>query len=154
MSAAAIVFVLAGVWLGQVTKADSGTSIVPGSANDPVVTKSYVDQRLAALGQGGPVSSGSGGSVNAGGGFVVVTLQSGQSVVGGAGSEIILRSGSATAISSASGAVSDVTTGADLAQGSTVSKNHLLIVSRDDGRGIQATSNSVYVLVSGSHQIK
>jgi uncharacterized protein YlxW (UPF0749 family) len=138
----------------------------PGSPEDPVVSKSYVDNQVYLLTQEinalkEEISQlrasldAYGGSV---GGFKVLTLTAGQTLVAGGGTEIILRSGAATAISGELGGLADVTSGLgtahDLKTGQNVPQNHLLIVSRDDGRGIKATSETVYVLVKGPYTIK
>ncbi|MDR1571339.1 MAG: hypothetical protein LBS32_02325 [Clostridiales Family XIII bacterium] len=110
---------------------------VPGSESDPVVTKSYVDQRLAAGGAS----------------FVPVQVMAGQSVIGGEGAEIILRSGEATVIAAGANGVSDLTQGQDLAGGAQVMQNHMLLVPRDDGRGIAAVSDA-WVMLRGAYTLK
>ena len=85
--------------------------------------------------------------------FVVIKVEADQSVIGAASTEIILRSGTATAIAGASGGVADITEGVDLSQGTDVTKNHLLIIPVDDGRGIQCTS-VCYVMVKGDYTLK
>ncbi|MBL0385489.1 hypothetical protein JJB07_02405 [Tumebacillus sp. ITR2] len=142
-----------GVTIGQVSKADAPSA--PGSADDPIVTKSYVDQKLAGVSNGG-------GGGNTGGGtpastdasYKVVTLSAGQSIKGGEGSELILRGGTATAIASSNGGVSDVTGGADLAQGDKVELNHLLLTPRNDGRGMKVGNGTAYVMVRGTYTVQ
>jgi len=119
----------AGFLIGQRGRA---ATIAPGSDADPLVTQSYVDQ-LCSL--------------------VVVQLGPGQRLEGSAGTEIIVRSGTARAVASASGGVCDVTGGKDLAQGERVPLNHLLIVPRTDGRGISADT-ALFVMVRGPYVIK
>jgi len=46
-----------------------------------------------------------------------------------------------------------VTAGVDLEQGSNVPKQHLLISSRTDGRGLKITTNS-FLLIKGAYQVK
>ena len=75
-------------------------------------------------------------------------------LIGDAGSEIILRSGSATAITSPSGGLSDVTAGTDITEGKPIPANHLLIIPRSDGRGIFVTKNSTFVMVRGGYTIR
>lgn len=142
-----------GVTIGQVSRADSPST--PGSADDPIVTKSYVDQKLAGIGNGG---TGNGGTGNNGGttdaSFKVVTLNPGQTIKGGEGTEFILRGGTATAIASANGGVSDVTGGSDLAQGTAVELNHLLLTPRNDGRGLKVGNGTAFVMVRGSYTVQ
>ena len=83
----------------------------------------------------------------------VVELASGQTLIGYSGTEIILRGGQATVIDSELGGLCDVTQGVDLGGGSAVPANHLLLVPRDDGRGIKATSDAI-VMVRGEFTIK
>jgi hypothetical protein len=136
-----------GVVIGQVGKAD--TPAQPGSADDPIVTKSYVDAKLA----GGGGTNNGGGSTGSDA-FAVVQLAAGQVLKGSAGTEIILRSGSATAVSSVNGAVVDVSGSADLAQDAKVAINHLLLIPRTDGRGVKAGSSTNFFMVRGAYTIE
>lgn len=125
------------------TAAVGAETYEPGSENDPVVTKSYVDAKIAAI------SSGGGG----GDSFQPISIEEGDRLIGGEGTEIILRSGDANAITNGVNGISDLTAGRDLSQGAYISPNHLILVPRDDGRGIRAVS-SVWVLVKGSYTIE
>lgn len=115
----------------------------PGSSEDPVVTKSYVDQKIAEL----KAQSGTSGV------FEAINVKAGKKLIGGAGTELILRSGKAYAIDNGADGVSDVTGAKDLAGGVSVSKNHLLLVPRDDGRGINAETE-LWVMVKGPYTIE
>lgn len=115
----------------------------PGSEDDPVVTKSYVDSQIAQIENGGGSSS----TYNA------VQLNAGQRLIGKEGTELILRSGEATAIDNGANGVSDLTGGADLMTGYYVVQNHLLLIPRNDGRGIQATTE-IWVMVRGGYTIQ
>lgn len=83
--------------------------------------------------------------------YAVVYVTKGQSVVGNC--EIILRSGKAIALCPAANGISDLTAGADLADGTEISANHLLLVPRNDGRGITVTSADAYVMVRGTYTV-
>ena len=140
--------------------------VVPGTAADPVVSKSYMDAQVAILqtqiktlqeqidklaaGQSGSETPSTPAEVPK---FVVVKVDAGKSLIGSASAEIILRSGTATAIAGASGGVSDLTGGTDLSTGTDVSKNHLLIIPADDGRGIRCTT-TCYVMVKGDYTLQ
>ncbi|MFH5187582.1 hypothetical protein ACHHV8_36175 [Paenibacillus sp. TAB 01] len=163
--------------------ADGGTSSVqPGSVDDPVITKSYFEQNISkyiadelSKQQGGKGSSGSGSgtttpttnspepsipSVQApaaegSASLDVIKLEPGQSLYGGAGSEIIVRTGKVTVFSSDDSGLADVTIGKDITAGAPVELNHLLIVPRE-GRGIKPDPKSkieIYVMVRGSYMI-
>jgi hypothetical protein len=108
----------------------------PGSESDPVVTKSYVDKRTA----------------EAGGTFVPVEVEAGGVIIGGAGAEIIVRSGAGTVVCPGIDGISDLTGGSDLTAGDRASANHLLLVPRDDGRGVAATTN-LWVMVRGPYTV-
>lgn len=124
-----------------------GATYEPGSAEDPLVTKSYVDEKIAEALAGG---SGSGGG---GGVFTPVKIDKSKKLLGGEGTELILRSGKAKAVASGTDGLSDVTLGQDISAGKDVSQNHLLLIPRDDGRGIEA-STDIWVMVKGSYTIK
>lgn len=126
-----------------VTVAVAAAADAPGSESDPVVTKSYVDSKIAQI-QGGGAGSNT---------YTVVQANAGQKVIGKGGTEMILRSGEATAIDNGANGVSDITAGQDLMTGQRVGLNHLLLVPKDDGRGIQALTE-IFVMVRGSYSIQ
>ena len=108
-----------------------GDTSVPGSPEDPVVTKSYVDSKLA---------------------YAVLHLQQGQRLIGGEGTEIIVRSGEVTAIDNGKDGISDITGGYDLKSGAICKANHLLLVPRSDGRGITAATET-YIMIRGTYTL-
>ncbi|MFD0680749.1 MULTISPECIES: hypothetical protein [unclassified Paenibacillus] len=82
----------------------------------------------------------------------VLKLEPGQTLYGTTGTEMIVRSGKVTIISSDENGVPDVTSGKDILAGSTVELNHLLIIPRE-GRGIKSDpklKQDIYVMVRGS----
>ncbi|WP_058300347.1 hypothetical protein [Gorillibacterium timonense] len=121
------------------TQADS--AVQPGSSDDPVVTKSYVDQAVKSAGGSG------GGSV----GVTNVSVSAGQVLIGNSGTEFIVRTGTTKAYSKDGSGIPDLTDGKDLADGVSVPKNHLLLFPRD-GRGIASVTNSI-VMVRGTYTI-
>lgn len=156
----------------------SADGTTPGSEADPVVTQSYVEQKseqtkyyidslvasfktqldqkdaeIKDLQQKvSQLSAGTGGT----GGMApleAIKLTKGKILLTGAGTEVILRSGSATAIKGVGGGLADVTKGKDLLSGEAVAFNHFLISAREDGRGIKMTVDG-YVMVRGSYTIK
>ena len=84
--------------------------------------------------------------------YTVECLTNGQKLLGNC--EIILRSGSAEAVCPGANGISDLTEGADLADRTALSPNHLLLVPRDDGRGLVVTSKEAYVMVRGTYRIE
>jgi len=103
----------------------------PGSPEDPLISKSYFERYVR---------------------LDVVELPAGARLVAEAGTELILRSGRATAIGSQLGGLSDVTGGKDLQTGQTIPQNHLLIVPRSDGRGVLATTPCI-IMVRGPRTV-
>lgn len=156
-----------------------GTSVYaakgePGSSNDPLVTKSYVDSKIAELANGGSSASMdkleskieaqaqiievltqemNGLKQQKNSSYEVVSVPAGKSITGAQGTEIIVRSGSGQVLASAGGGLQDMTEGTDLLAGSDVPRYHLVIVPREDGRGIYAAKDLI-VMVRGGYNIQ
>lgn len=159
----AAVIVTAGVWIGmtmaQPLEADS--AITPGTIEDPVVTKSYVDEQIAKLSGGVTTPGGStGGSTGSGGteasALEIVELPVGKTLMVSAGGEAVVRVGKAVAYSSDSNGISDLTGGVDIKSGNDVPTNHLIWFPRD-GRGIKGHPDETVpltLMVRGTYTIK
>ncbi|WP_255314540.1 hypothetical protein [Bacillus sp. FJAT-26390] len=152
----AALLVMLGVWLGILRpnslEAESN-ALTPGSVEDPVVTKSYVDEQLAKLGGGTP---GGGTTPVAESALEVVTVPAGKTLMAGQGTEVIVRVGKAIAYSSDASGIADLTGGTDLTKGKAVPTNHLLLFPRE-GRGILPDpnqKNGLTVLVKGSYTLQ
>lgn len=115
-------------------------SAQPGSADDPVVTLSYIEQVLTPR-------------LDAQQSFQVVAVNNGQVLEGADGTELIMRMGKATVISTDKGGIADVTSGTDLWNGSAVPANHHLIIPLGDGRGVQPSEDCLF-MVKGKYEIK
>ncbi|MDR1439468.1 MAG: hypothetical protein LBJ10_05510 [Clostridiales bacterium] len=85
--------------------------------------------------------------------FGVYEIKSGERVIMGAGAEMVIRTGKAAAIKGELGGVVDLIEGIDLEAGSNVQANHLLVSSRDDGRGVRFSADS-FVLIKGSFELR
>lgn len=120
----------------------------PGSEEDPVVTRSYVEQYVARVLQ----ERSPGAAVPE---LQVVELAPGQRLIAGGGAEIVLRSGRARVVTGPQslGGLSDLTGGRDVSRGQDVAPNHLLLVPRSDGRGVAAVTSAV-LLVRGTYTIE
>ncbi|KXG74451.1 hypothetical protein [Thermotalea metallivorans] len=139
----------------QITKAGY---LNPGSPEDPIVTQSYVEKRNEQLKyyidqKIGEVNNAL-NAVQAQQQFQIIEVQKGQKVIGKASTEMIIRSGEAKAIASPSGGLSDLIAGIDLKTGEIVPLNHLILIPRDDGRGIEVTVNKTFILIKGGYEIK
>ena len=107
------------------------------------VVDGYVDEMEKAL---------SGGSTSAGGVFQIVNLKAGQTVVGTAACEFLLRTGTAVCVSDTAPGLIDTTDGSALAGGKNLTTNHLYLATID-GRGVKA-STDVTIMVRGGYTIK
>lgn len=171
--AAALSLMAVGFWAGNA--AASGNK--PGSAADPLVSRSYVeeliedlkngwqsqvaglaektyvDQKIAAVAQntGANVANKEyvDQQIDKRMAFEVVDLPAGHRIIGSAGTEIVLRGGKAIAITSPQGGLLDATAGTDIPQGANIPPNHLLVIPRSDGRGLLATADAI-LMVKGS----
>ena len=132
-----------------------------GTQNDPLVTLSYLNERLypqlvekiseeadKAAEKYGKTLSGSG--VDS---YTVVTLTRGQKLVGDVGCEILLRVGTATVSCTDNPGLIDTTDASSLNNGTALTKNHLYMVTIAGG-GISAGSDSVKVVVRGGYSIR
>lgn len=168
---------LAGIAIGlsfSFGKVDASEN-APGTVGDPLVSKSYVDAQLntqieakvstyiSQLDLSALIVSPSGTPTptppptdvdSTGSTFQVLHLMPGDMLIGGESTELILRSGSATAIANTAGnGLADVTSGIDVGHEEEVELNHLLIVPRTDGRGLMIQTES-YIMVKGYYEIR
>lgn len=127
-----------------------------GSKDDPLITKSYLDEVLqprleaefaseldAALAEIETEQSGD---------FVVITLTTGQTVTCGVGCEVMLRIGSATAMGPDYPVLVDTTAGESAANGTAMKANHLYMVTID-GNGFRAGSATTKLLIKGDYTV-
>ncbi len=126
----------------------------PGGEDDPLITKSYVDDVLMPKIEKYVESAIAGlktgnGTAGAAATFEVVEASAGQEIICSAGTELILRMGKATIIATEKGGIADTTAGFDLADGSDMPSNHLLIVPLADGRGIRANGDIIVMIKGG-----
>ena len=127
--------------------AGGSTPPLPGSADDPLVTRSYLSAYVRENAGGGGTGS-----------FKVVNVSPGQRLEGGEGTELILRSGIAEAVGNAAGnGITNISTGTDLRTGARLTANHLVIVPRADGRGIRVPAGAAHIailMVRGAYTIR
>ncbi|WP_025027184.1 hypothetical protein [Caldalkalibacillus mannanilyticus] len=127
------------------------------SGEDPLITKSYLDEQIAKLKREVGSGGSSGGIVTDGGSdhkLVVEQLQSGQSLIAAEGTEVIVRTGQVIGISSKDGnGIPNVTAGTDI-KGTTIPHNNLLLFPRNDGRGVHVVKGPSHIMVRGSYEIR
>ena len=154
-----------------------------GTSSDPLVTLSYlnekflpqilseVDKKTASREQtlssklteqvksetqafeqkyGASSGNASGGTAAS---FTVVTLNQGQILYMGVGCEAMLRTGSGVCVAASTPGLIDETSGAALAGGLGLQKNHLYMATVDS-RGVQASANSTKLLVQLQRAVK
>jgi len=124
-----------------------------GSAEDPLITLSYLNSVLTGAG----ISSGTSGDSSSGI-YIVLELRRGQRLRAKTNSlEIILRPGGAASVISQHADVgiglADLTSGRELQSGDILPVNHAVLIPRADGRGISVTSDIAYVMVRGDYEI-
>jgi hypothetical protein len=182
-----LIFILTAALSFGIIQIVASSTPTPGSNQDPIVTKSYVDAKiaealantttvpgqttttdtseleamiaelgneLAALQQEYDYYSMAVSGEIEKSKYNAVQVSAGQKLLLGEGTEVILRSGSANAISGPGGDLSDLTTGMSVANGAKIEANHLIISSRDDGRGLSIISGSVWVLIKGGYSVQ
>jgi hypothetical protein len=180
-------FILTAVLSFGIMQIVASPSPAPGSNQDPIVTKSYVDAKIAeALANytGTPQGTTTGdtstfeaklteiendlrdlereynySSLAVAGAiektvFSVVQASKGQKLLLGEGTEIILRAGNADAVSGPGGDLSNLTTGVSIANGTKIDQNHLILSSREDGRGLAVISDTIWVMIKGSYKVQ
>ena len=126
----------AGVMVGAASEAK------PGSVNDPLITKSYLESYINSLG----LSDNS-----EGGGYSKVTLGKGSTLIGSEGTEVMLYSGSANAYVKGAQLV-NITMGEVCDDGMTLGK-YCVYLCPDKSAGIVAESD-VVVYVKGAYTSK
>ena len=85
--------------------------------------------------------------------FTLVTLSKGQILYMGVGCEAMLRTGSGVCVAASTPGLIDETSGAALAGGLGLQKNHLYMATVDS-RGVQASTNSTKLLVRGNYSVQ
>lgn len=112
----------------------------PGSRSDPLVTKSFVEKYVKEV--LGPTAS---AELQ----WQVKNLATGQEFTGGAGTEFIVRTGQAIIIDPKGSGIPDLTAGTNVTNDQSVTRNHLYIIPRPDGRGIRAQSPVIIMYRGG-----
>lgn len=86
--------------------------------------------------------------------FEVVQMKYGDCLFAEGAVEIMLRAGAAVCIApDAAQGLSDYTEGKEIYNGEALTKNHMCLIPRGDGRGIMATAESVYIMVRGEYNL-
>ncbi len=137
---------LSALTVGLVSLSFGHIIAAPGDADDPIITLSYIQSVLMPSitkqieEKTAPT-------------FIVVNVEAGKSVICEAGTELILRKGKATVISTEKGGLANVTSGVDLPDGTVLPANSLVIVPLADGRGVHADDDLI-LMIKGGYTVK
>lgn len=166
-----IVIITAVIILASFVILGSADGVIPGSEGDPLVTLSFVEKKIEQIKYYIDSTTGSMAKyqeqldkkdaeiqelkqkVESALTFKVEQLKKGQILLAGEGAEIIIRSGKTTAVYGKNGGLSDITSAKDLQSGEAIIINHMLISSRDDGRGVKA-EGEVFLIIKGGYTLK
>ncbi len=144
------------------------------SATDPLIAQSYLNARLDAQAseyqakidaltariealEAEDNGSTGGETVAVGAKFEAVTLAKGDVIYPASGQiELILRSGGAVTVTpEGTGTIANLTNGAELTDGKSLVRNHLIFVPAADGRGIKIVSSSgAEILIRGEYTVE
>ncbi len=125
----------------------------PGTTDDPLVSKSYVEKLInEAFQNNSVITNPAVNTSNSTSNYVPVNVKIGQKLIGEEGTEIILRSGRGFGYVSTESGIVDITQGTEVFNNEEIIKNHMLIIPRDDGRGIRIVEDS-WFLVKGGYKI-
>lgn len=133
---------------GTVLAVSAGTGGDPGSVDDPLVTRSYVESQIN-LRLNEALKTHAQSSMQ----WQVVDLAPGQRMIGEASTEFIVRYGTTTVVDSTGNGIPDVTTGTNVVSGQNITTNHHFIIPRTDGRGILAKTKAV-VMYKGQIEVR
>ena len=164
--------------LAAVLNVTASAAAEVGSASDPLVTLSYlndtflsavltkVDTKLTARNTALAAQlsaqvtaaekeiaekSGTGTSGTAPT-FTLVTIAKGKTLTAGVGCEVMLRVGTAVCVASSAPGLIDETTAGSIGGGAALTANHLYMATID-GRGVKATAATVKLLVRGTYTV-
>ena len=153
-----VLFCLTTTIIGASIYSVSANNAEPGSSADPVVTRSYVDEKINELmtvfAPDKSAETNNNLQVTQSDSYKPVRATKGQIIIGNEGSEIILRSGQAIGYCTGVDGVVNATKGTEVFNKDKIEKNNLLIIPRSDGRGVKITSDECWFIIKGGYEIK
>ena len=127
-----------------------------GSQDDPLISKSYLDEVLAPKLEADFQAELDAAMANIekqeSSDFAVISLTKGQTVSCGVGCEVMLRIGSAEALGADYPVLVDSTNGDSVSNGSALKSNHLYLVTIA-GNGFKATAGTTKLLIRGNYTV-
>lgn len=138
------------------------------STEDPLVSKSYLDQvyfkqitdyidsKFNAVPEVVPETKPEASPDNTSSQYQVITLTKGQTLSAVSSLEFILRPGSSATVISPieQNGIANLTNATELYNNDEIPINAYCLIPRGDGRGIVCTSEAAYVMVRGLYEIK
>ncbi|MBR3996067.1 MAG: hypothetical protein IKI97_12405 [Clostridia bacterium] len=138
------------------------------STEDPLISKSYLDQvyfkqitdyidsKISSLPENEPEKAPETAVDSASSQYQVITLTKGQTLSAVSSLEFILRPGSSATVVSpiAENGIANLTDATELYNNAEIPINAYCLIPRGDGRGIVCTSETAYVMVRGTYEIK
>ena len=129
----------------------------PGSGDDPLVTlsyitdkvipemKAYIDEKLSNVtpSETKPVTSSD---------FSLVNVKANHKIIGDEGTQFVLRMGTGTIVATENGGVADLTAGIDLKHGTPIPANHNLLAPKNDSRGLHMETDGI-ILIKGTYTV-
>ena len=86
--------------------------------------------------------------------YEVIELKNGDSLYAISACDIMLRAGQASCIApDANQGIADYTSGEEIYNAQSLTKNHMCLIPRGDGRGVKAQSESVFIMIRGGYTI-
>ncbi|MEA1974118.1 MAG: hypothetical protein U9N10_01025 [Bacillota bacterium] len=123
-----------------------------GGTSDPLVTLSYLELKFSEFTE--YVDYKIGDNVSEGRSYEIVNVKAGNKIIfTSETTEFILRSGEASAIASENGGLANLTEGVDLKTGENVKLNNLILIPRNDGRGILANTD-LWIMIKGQYELR
>ena len=133
------------------------------SSSDPIISLSYlndifktqvmneVDKKISTAVGSIPAN---GGEDSSSSGYDIVELSTGDVLYASDACDIMLRSGTAVCVApTATQGIADYTDATEILAGQSLIKNHMCLIPRGDGRGVVATSSSVFIMVRGAYTV-
>lgn len=121
--------------LTRINNLEVQTSSLQKEADDTTKRMNFIDNTVRNLSDGTL--------------YQVVKVDPGTRILASGTSEVILRSGTAKVIGNEYGeGISDLTEGREVKEGEYIQKDHLLLIPRGDGRGIE-TESVCYIIYKG-----
>lgn len=146
----------------------------PGSTNDPLVTLSFVEEKINGYTQkiseleskladlqskykqieeNNKISKSSGTPSIGGQYYKAVKLMHGQTLMGIKGTEFLMYDGSATVKNNSPSGLIDMTEGIGVKAGTEVKQNHTFLITENGTVGVGITSDTAWVMVRGLYYI-